>query len=116
MSEFKKHHHIKFKERPRKGNESEWESLIKKVNGVICVNINTDKNDVYVEYDLQLCSEEAIEHWMVKAGFVLDDSFMEKMKRGWIHYKEENARDNLGSKPHSCCDVKETKSKDKTQH
>lgn len=113
MSEFKKHHHIKFKEGPNNGKATEWESMLKKVHGVISVNINNDKNDLSVEYDLQLCSEEAIEHWMVKAGFVLDNSFMERIKRGFIHYTEENTRDNLESKSHSCCDLEETKSKNK---
>jgi len=113
MSEFIKHHHIKFKEGPAGNGVGEWASCISEVEGVSMVKIDRDKKDIYVEYDLEKCSEEAIEHWMVKAGFVLDDSFMERMKRGFIHYTEENARDNLGSKPHSCCDVEETESTNK---
>ncbi len=111
MSEFIKHHNIKFKEGPKNGETSEWESLMKEIHGLISVCIDGGKKNVSVEYDLRLCSEEAIEHWMVKTGFVLDDSLMERMKRGWIHYTEENTRDNLGSKPHSCCEVDDTKNK-----
>lgn len=106
-----KHHHIRFKKCPAKGSVKEWESLMGEVHGVAWVGIDKDKMDVYVEYDLEKCCEEAIENWMVKMGFVLDDSFLEKIKRGLIHFTEENARENLRAKSHSCHDVEETDKK-----
>ena len=109
-----KHHHMKFKKGPDEGGATEWESLIKEVSGVIKVNIDAAKKDVYVEYDLEKCSEEAIEHWMDKAGFVLDDSFLEKVKREFIHFTEENAREALSEKPRSFREVKDIEKKGKT--
>jgi len=106
-----KHHHIRFKEVPNYGEVEEWESQIKEVNGIVWVGIDIDKMDVYVEYDLEKCCEEAIENWMVKMGFVLDDSFLVKVKRGLIHVTEENARENLKAKSHSYGDVEETDKK-----
>jgi hypothetical protein len=106
-----KHHHIRYKEGPG-GGPGEWEDLIKKVHGVINVSIDAQKMDVYVEYDLLKCCEEAIEKWMVKSGFVLDDSYMERMKRGWIHYTEENERDALREEPRSHCGVEDVKKKE----
>lgn len=106
-----KHHHIRFKEVPDYGGVEEWESELKGINGVTWVGIDVDKNDIYVEYELEKCCEEAIEHWMVKSGFVLDDSFLQKLKRGMIHFTEENARENLSTKPHSCHDVEDIKRK-----
>ncbi|MFQ5737168.1 MAG: hypothetical protein ACE5GY_09985 [Thermodesulfobacteriota bacterium] len=108
-----KHHHIKYKEGPG-GGPDEWKELIKKVHGVIDIRIDAQNRDVFVEYDLVECCEEAIEKWMVKSGFVLDDSFMERMKRGWIHYTEENERDALKVEPHSCCSVEEADKKKDT--
>ena len=100
-----KHHHIKIKEWPTQSDAQQWESFIQEVHGVSKVNVDLEKGDVFVEYDIHNCCEEAIEHWLEKAGFILDDSFLQKVKRGFIHYTEENARENLSAKPHSCHDL-----------
>ncbi len=100
-----RHHHIRFTEAPAVGGPEEWAVELKKVNGVVGVRIEAEKRDVFVEYDLLKCREEAIEHYMVKVGFKLDDSIMERLKRGWVHYTEENEMDALGVKPRSCCTV-----------
>jgi copper chaperone CopZ len=101
-----KHHHISFKAPPA-GTAAEWESALRKVRGVVKVSIDAAKGDVFVEYDLALCCEEAIEKWMVHEGFVLDDHLMERVKRGWIHYTEENELDALKMIPSSHCDVED---------
>ncbi len=101
-----KQHHIKFRSGPD-GNQDEWEALFRKVKGVSEVRVDAGMGDVYVEYDLAECSEEAIERCMVQAGFVLDDSVMERVKRGWIRYTEENEIDALRLNPRSCCDVED---------
>src|SRR3972149_11696349 len=101
-----KHHHIRFKEAPKQGGKAEWESGLRRLKGIRQVTINVEKGDIFVEYDLLECREEAIERCLVETGFVLDDSLMEKIKRGWIHFTEENEQSELkhGSAP--CCDVK----------
>ncbi|GMR05190.1 MAG: hypothetical protein BMS9Abin23_1135 [Thermodesulfobacteriota bacterium] len=104
------HHHIKIKEGPG-GSPVEWEDLIKKVHGVTNVRVYPKKMDIYVEYDVLECCEEAIEKWMVKSGFVLDDSYLQRMKRGWIHYTDENELDAMKMKPHSHCNVDEEEEK-----
>ena len=101
-----RHHYIKFKESPQ-GSPEDWQELIKKINGVINVRIDMAKRSIYVEYNLLQCCEEAIEKWMEKIGFVLDDSLFQRIKRGWIHYTEENERDAMSYKPHSCCDIED---------
>ncbi len=105
-----KHHHIRYKEAPA-GGPGEWETEIRKIHGVKTVSIEAEKKDVYIEYDLNLCCEEAIEKWMVNMGFVLDDGFLEKMKRGWVHYTEENEQDALKAEPKPCCKVEEVDEK-----
>lgn len=99
-----KHHHIKFKESPEKGNQIEWKSEIKKIKGIKRVTIDIEKGDLFAEYDLLECREDAIERWMLEAGFILDESFKEKLKRGWIHFTEENEQAELKSGPAPCCD------------
>jgi copper chaperone CopZ len=101
-----KHHHISFKA-PPDGGVAEWESKLARVQGVKEVRIDAARGDVFVEYDLAHCSEEAVERWMVHEGFVLDDHLMERVKRGWIHYTEENEIDALKMNPRSCCDVED---------
>ena len=108
-----KHHHIRYAEAPPSGGPAEWEAEIGKVNGVAKVEIDPGKKDVFVEYDLVKCCEEAVEHYMAKMGFTLDSGFMQRLKRGWIHYTEENERDALQSKGHPCCDVEELERKKK---
>ncbi len=105
--------HIRFKKAPS-GRSERLEELIRQVNGVLKARVDVDRKEVYVEYDLLKCCQEAIEHWMEKNGFSLDESFLERFKRGWIHYTEENERDALESEAHSCCDVEgiEKKRKD----
>ncbi len=106
-----KHHHIRFKQTPAWGSTNEWEDELAKLDGVRRVDIDTVKRDVFVEYDLLKCREEDIERWLVEAGFTLDDSLLQKFKRGWIQFTEENELDNLKSKPRSCCDMDEIERK-----
>ena len=42
-----KHHHIKFKESPEKGNPIEWESEIKKIKSRKGVTIDMEKGDLF---------------------------------------------------------------------
>lgn len=102
-----KHHHIKFKERPKSGTPDEWETGLKKLKGIKRVSIDVEKGDLFAEYDLLECKEEDIERCMSEAGFVLDDTFKERVKRGWVHFTEENEQAEFKSGPAPCCDVEE---------
>ena len=102
-----KHHHIRFKEGPKQGGKAEWESGLRRLKGIRQVTINVEKGDIFAEYDLLECREDAIERCLVEAGFVLDDSLMEKIKRGWTHFTEENEQSELKHGSASCCDVEE---------
>lgn len=112
MEETIKKHHIKIKE-AQVSSVLKLEAVLKDIKGVKEVTVELDKGDILVEYDLEWCSEADIEKAMQDAGFVLDDSIVEKLKRGWIHYTEENEQDNLHHKPTSCCDVDEIERKRK---
>jgi len=62
---------------------------------------------------LQNCREEDIERCMVETGFVLEDSLMERLKRGWIHFTEENEQAEFKHKAAACCDMTEIEEKRK---
>jgi len=42
---------------------------------------------------------------MVEIGFELEDNLMERLKRGWVHFTEENEQAEIKHKAPSCCDV-----------
>jgi len=58
---------IRFKEPPATGGPADGETELRKVHGVTGINIDEEKKDVLVEYDLVECCEEAIEHKMISA-------------------------------------------------
>jgi len=105
-------HHIRYSEAPSDGSHPEWEARIGEVPGVDGVCVDPEKREVFVEYDLLRCCEEAIESRMEKMGFVLETGFLQRVKRGWIHYTEENELDALRAKEgHPCCGVEELERK-----
>lgn len=69
------------------------------MNGVLGARVDAEAGDAFIEYDLSKCREEAIEHWMEKNGFVLDDAFFERVKRGWIRFTEENEVEAMQAVP-----------------
>ena len=92
-----KHHHIRFKKSPEGSAPWEWESMLKTIDGVELVTVDAAAGDIFIEYDLLKCREDVIERRLVEEGFVLDDSFMQRFKRGWIHLTEENEINAFGS-------------------
>ena len=108
-----KHHHIKFKKAPSSGGMDEWKTSLQKCKGISNVRIDEEQGDLFAEYDLQSCKEEDIERCMVEIGFVLEDSLMERFKRGWIHFTEENEQAEFKHKTPACCDLKDLEEKRK---
>ncbi len=108
-----KHHHIKFKKVPSAGEVNEWVASLSKCKGITDIRIDTENSDLFAEYDLHNCKEEDIERCMVDIGFVLEDSLMERAKRGWIHFTEENEQAEFRHKAAACCDMTEIEEKKK---
>ena len=103
-----KHHHIKFKQTPTWGGPADWDAKLKGVKGVSLVRIDPERGDIMVEYDILKCREEEIEKCIIEAGFVLEYSLRERVKRGWLHFTEQNEQDELKhGESAPCCDLKE---------
>ncbi len=99
-----KHQKIRFQEGPNGKNMIELADELKGVKGISQVNVDFKENNVSVEYDLLKVSQHDIEQRMMEVGFVLDNGFWQKFKRGWAHFAEENERDNLTARPSSFCE------------
>lgn len=108
-----KHHEIRFQERPDGKTMIELADELKEVKGISQVNMDFKENNVSVEYDLLKVSQHDIEKRMMEAGFVLDNGLWQKIKRGWTHFTEENERDNLTTRPSSCCEDPTEKHREK---
>lgn len=109
-----KHHKIRFQEGPNGKNMIELADELKGVKGISQVNVDFKDNNVSVEYNLLKVSQYDIEKRMVEVGFVLDNGFWQKFKRGWAHFAEENERDNLTATHSSCCEDPTQKNKRKS--
>ncbi len=82
---------------------------IKRLKGVVSVEIDGAAKEVLVEYDLLKCTEADIENKMIEEGFTLDASIGQRLKRGWLHYTEDNEQEAMRAEPKPCCTIDENK-------
>jgi copper chaperone CopZ len=79
------------------------DSLLR-TDGIISVDIDSQKNHIQVEYELKKINFEAIEQLIRKAGLELSNNWTAKFKRGMSKFTEQNELDNLNAPVSSCCD------------
>ncbi|MGB6866952.1 MAG: heavy-metal-associated domain-containing protein [Candidatus Aminicenantaceae bacterium] len=79
-------------------------SSLLKTDGIISVEIDRQKNQIQVEYELKKINFEAIEQLIKKLGIELSNNWHEKFKRGMSKFTEQNELDNLNAPVSSCCD------------
>lgn len=113
-----KHHHIRFT-LPDGSSLSQitkptLESRLKSMPGMHEAQLDLLKGELFVEYDLRKCREEIIEKWLLQEGFMLDNSIVERFKRGFIKFTEENEMDNLKIRTSCCSDSDEIERSKKT--
>jgi len=66
-------------------------------------NVRIEGSTVSIDYNLIEITAGQIEQALVEAGNHLGNGWAERLKRGWIHYTEENELDNLASGDAACC-------------
>lgn len=71
--------------------------------GVALVDDSSDDSIVKIEYDLNSMSCQMIESIVMDLGGTLDNSFLVKLKRGFIHDFEKNELDNMRAPALPCC-------------
>ncbi len=99
-----KHNSIRLQDCPVDRRPEELEGELRKITGVKQVKVNLGNRSISIEYDLLKVTQEDIEKRIMDLGLVLDMGLWQRFKRGWIHFTEENERDNLTAKAHSCCE------------
>ena len=85
------------------GCEQLIQSELVKMDGIQDVRVDHNKGEIHVAYDLLLTDMENIERTIEEMGYSVHDSFLERAKRKYIHFTEENERDNLNTPPRPCC-------------
>ena len=85
------------------GCEEKIKKEIANLNGVIEVNADHKTGKVNVKYDILKIDMKSIEFKLKKIGYGIKGGFFNKLKIGFIHFLEENEKDNLTSKSSPCC-------------
>jgi len=86
------------------------EDLLMALNQLMSVrNVSIEGNRLSIDYNLLEVNAGQIEAVLVKAGVSMGSGWAERLKRGWVHYTEENELDNLASGEAACCNKPPTK-------
>jgi len=73
-------------------------------------NVRIENQKIAIIYDLLEVTAEQIERILEDTGSGLGSGWAKRLKRGWIHYTEENELDNLADAPGACCNKPPRKS------
>jgi copper chaperone CopZ len=73
------------------------------MKGMKRVKADRAKGEVEVVYDLLEVELKDIEAALEKSGFPVHGSMAGSLKSGFVHFTEDNERDNLTSPPPPCC-------------
>jgi len=80
------------------------EALMMSLNQLMSVqNISVEGNRIAIDYNLLEVNANQIEQALVNAGAAMGSGWAERLKRGWVHYTEENELDNLVAPEAACC-------------
>jgi len=75
----------------------------KSLQGIKYIKANYKKKELTLEYDLMEIKLKDIEQKVVDLGYHLPLGFLNKLKRGTIHFTEENEKDNYKAKSSYQC-------------
>lgn len=76
---------------------------LSKVAGVRSVKADHVTGNVYIVYDLLYVELKDIESVLSDIGYPVNKRLLSWMRDGFVHFTEENERDNLIAKPAICC-------------
>ena len=76
---------------------------LSKLDGVISVKADYKKGIVNVEYDLMHIELKDIESKLNDMDYSVNKRFLYRLRDGFVHFTEENERNNQTTKPASCC-------------
>ena len=77
---------------------------LKKMDGIN--QVSADNNGtVQVEYNLRKTNLKNIEETIENLGYTTSAGLLERIKRGWINFTEQNEFDNIAHPSTSCCSI-----------
>ncbi len=80
------------------------EALMMALNQLMSVkNISIEGDRIAIDYNLLELHAGQIEAALLEAGASMGTGWSERLKRGWVHYVEENELDNLVASESACC-------------
>ena len=80
------------------------EESLMKINGMISIDSDVQKNVLRLKYDLSKTKFEVIEKLIKELGLKLSKKFSRRLKRGLDKFTDQNELDNLNAPLSSCCD------------
>ncbi len=85
-------------------NDAQRAHVIQAIERLMGVqHVHIENRRVSIDYNLLEARAEQIERALLEAGATLGSGWSERLKRGWIHYTEENELDHLASSEAACC-------------
>jgi len=66
-------------------------------------HIAINDNKLQLEYDLLQVTEVQIEQSLNEIGVQLGEGWVERLRRAWVHERENNELDNLSAPARPCC-------------
>jgi len=84
-------------------NVEKYKDVLSQQLGVQEVTADPRKGVLEITYDLELTNLKTLEELLSHAGLVLPTTIWAKLKRGLIHFAEENELDNAHAPASPCC-------------
>ncbi|MHB9029261.1 MAG: heavy-metal-associated domain-containing protein [Candidatus Latescibacterota bacterium] len=88
---------------PFSHGEEKIRSELAKMEGICEVQVDQSSGKVDVLYDLLKIDLEEIEQKIAEMGYKIHENFFKRLNDKYIHFTEQNERDNLNASPLPCC-------------
>ena len=98
-----KHRRIALNHRKDGPNAERFTAALQEGVGVTEVTYDKEKCVLNISYNLNMITFAQIENILANAGYTWPDSFLQRTKRSWIHFSEENELENAKAPSAPCC-------------
>lgn len=85
------------------GCEEKIISTLEMIKGIHSIDVDSKTGQVSVSYDLMKTDLGEIEQKIEGIGYKVHESFWGRLKDRYVHFTEDNERDNLNAPNLPCC-------------
>lgn len=79
------------------------QSLLESLSGVAQVKVDTDRNILFIQYDISRISYQKLIETLNRKGFIYKNTFWNHIKKAWAQYVDQTAHDNQQTQAKACC-------------